>query len=293
MEDYADLGFWSEPVLICGGAYGNLEALDAFLCKAETMGIPPCRIIHTGDAVAYCADAAAAVSRLAGSGIHCLKGNVEAQLVSDADDCGCGFEEGTSCDALSAAWYGHAKLALSDGHRNWMRNLPNKLRFNLNGRSLMAVHGSVSDISRFLFASHPDEVFNEELDMSCCDGVIGGHCGLPFTRLSSGRIWHNSGALGMPANDGTPRVWFSKLAPHGDGIRITHHALDYPYDVAAAKMRKAGLPEEYVNALGTGLWPGLDILPAMEKRRSGSKLVARSYFWQGDGTLNMRCEGRV
>ena len=37
------------------------------------------------------------------------------------------------------------------------------------------------------------------------DGVIGGHCGLPFTKVVGDRLWHNPGAIGMPANDGTPR----------------------------------------------------------------------------------------
>jgi len=33
----------------------------------------------------------------------------------------------------------------------------------------------------------------------------------------------------MPANDGTPRVWFSLLLPTAEGLRIEHPALEYDY----------------------------------------------------------------
>src|SRR3546814_2069829 len=48
--------------------------------------------------------------------------------------------------------------------------------------------------------------------------------GLPFTELVDGRLWHNAGAIGLPANDGTPRVWYSILGPAPGGLHIEHHA---------------------------------------------------------------------
>ena len=97
-----------------------------------------------------------------------------------------------------------------------------------------------------------DEVFEQELDLLKCDAVIGGHCGLPFTRFVSGRVWHNSGALGLPANDGTPRVWYSVLSPEGSNVRVEHHALEYAHDQAAENMQVRGLPQAYAEALQTG-----------------------------------------
>jgi hypothetical protein len=68
------------------------------------------------------------------------------------------------------------------------------------------------------------------------DGVIAEHCGLPFTRQSDGRLWHNAGVVGMPANDGAPRVWFSVLTPSDGGILIEHQTLDYDHAATAARM---------------------------------------------------------
>lgn len=67
-------------------------------------------------------------------------------------------------------------------------------------RSFMAV------ITHFVFASTPDAVKSADLESSGADGIVAGHCGLPFTQVIGGRLWHNAGAVGMPVNDGTSRV---------------------------------------------------------------------------------------
>ena len=120
-----------------------------------------------------------------------------------------------------------------------------------------------------------------QLDLAGADGILAGHCGVPFTQIIDGRLWHNSGALGMPANDGTPRVWFSVLAPDADGIAVSHHALDYDHRAAAGKMRARGYPAEYADALGSGLWPSCDILPAPECGLRGRALAPGRHVWPG------------
>ncbi len=84
----------------------------------------------------------------------------------------------------------------------------------------------------------------------------------------------------MPANDGTPRVWYSIFYPEADGITIEHRALTYDHLSAAAKMRRAGLPEEYAAALGSGLWASADVLPVQEQRMGGVALEEGRVFWQ-------------
>jgi hypothetical protein len=99
-----------------------------------------------------------------------------------------------------------------------------------------------------------------------------------------GRLWHNAGVVGMPANDGTPRAWFSVLTPTDDAIAVEHHALEYDYSSAAAKMREHGLPEGYAAALESGLWPSCDILPVGELRARGKPIEPGSAFWSASVT---------
>lgn len=112
-----------------------------------------------------------------------------------------------------------------------------------------------------------------------CDGVIGGHCGLPFTRIVFGRLWHNAGAIGMPANDGTPRTWFSMIEPRGAGLRIRRLPLEYDFATAAAKMRAVRLPEGYAAALETGLLPSCDVLPEAELALRGQPIAPAETVW--------------
>jgi predicted phosphodiesterase len=266
-------------VLAFGGPYSNLEATEAVLGEARRRGIPPERVICTGDVVAYGADAQATCERVRRSGIRVVMGNCEESLGAESADCGCGFAEDSACNVLAVEWYAHANRSLDADTRAWMRALPRRIDLELGGRRLAVIHGSVRQINRFVFRSTPADEKRAELDHAACDGVIGGHCGLPFTELVDGRLWHNPGAVGLPANDGTPRVWFSVLTPERDGTRIEHRALDYAHERAAAKMRAARLPEGYAAALSTGLWPSCDVLPPAEARQTGKALAPSSVLW--------------
>ncbi len=86
--------------------------------------------------------------------------------------------------------------------------------------------------------------------------------------------------IGLPANDGTPRVWFSLLLPREGGFEIRHQALDYDAAGAARAMREAGLPEDYALTLTSGLWPNLDILPLAERAMTGIPLAFPPLFWK-------------
>jgi len=269
------------PMLIFGGPYSNLQATRAVLAEAARRGIAPDHLLCTGDVVAYAADAAACCDLMMRSGAAVLMGNCEESLATDSDDCGCGFEEDTACDLLSRAWYAHARTQVSAAHRAWMAGLPRRIDIALpDGRRLAVLHGGASDISRFLFASARQAVLAAELAATGCDGVVAGHCGIPFARpLAGGGLWLNAGAVGMPANDGTPRVWFSLVTPLPDGLMVEILPLDYDHAGAAAAMRAAGLPEGYVAGLSTGLWPSCDVLPPRELAARGQALKAASMHW--------------
>lgn len=267
------------PALVFGGNYSNLEATRAVLDEARRLGIPPGNVICTGDVTAYCADPLATVEVMRRSGVRVVLGNCEESLGHGADECGCGFAEGSTCDLLAAEWYAFAARMLDDAARAWMRALPRRLDLDIGGCRLAVIHGGAGRINRYIFPSTPSEIKREELDATGCDGVLAGHCGLPFTEVIDGRLWHNAGAIGMPANDGTPRTWYSTLTPREGGLQVDIHALDYDFAAAARKMRQVGLSERYALALQTGLWPSCEILPPAERMQSGKALTPLPFFW--------------
>ena len=265
-----DLGNFDAPLLIFGGPYGNLEATEALLAEAARRGIPSSRIICTGDLVAYCADPQATVDLVRSAEIAVVRGNCEDSIGNDQDDCGCGFDEGTACDLLSLQWFAYARENVDESAKAWMRDLPDRITFEMADRRIAVVHGAASSINEFVFASSPDLIFEREIDLAGADAVIGGHCGLPFFRSVGRRLWLNAGAIGMPANDGTPRGWFTVLSSRENGFDIEIAPLAYDHAAAAEKLRVRGLAGGYADALETGLWPSQDVLPAAERARRGA-----------------------
>jgi len=163
-----------------------------------------------------------------------------------------------------------------------MGGLPRRVDFALAGRRL--ARGSWrgnTDSTNSSFASTDAAVKRSEIAAAGSDGVIAGHCGVPFTDIVDGKLWHNSGALGLPANDGTPRV--CGIDPDAGGRRHrgdarTHWSMTMTR--AAAKMRARGYPVEYADSLRSGLWPSCDILPPEERRQRGQRLrPALRYRW--------------
>ena len=278
--DTRDLGRVDEALLVFGGPYGNLQATRALLAEAERRGISPRRLVCTGDLAAYCADPRATVDLIRAAGVAVVMGNCEESVGAEADDCGCGFAEGSRCDLLSARWYPYCLNALDGEAKSWMRDLPRRIRLTLAGRRLTVIHGGVGEISRYIFPGTARSEKAAELDASGTDGVIAGHSGLPFTEIIDGRLWHNAGAIGLPANDATPRVWYSLLTPSGRGILVEHHVLDYDHRAAAQAMDEAGLPPDYAEALGTGLWPNDEVMPSADRDNRGRPLSPASTMWE-------------
>lgn len=266
--------------LLFGGPYGNLQATQALLAEARSLGISSERMLCTGDLVAYCGDPVATIDLIRDAGIPVVMGNCDEQLAAGAADCGCGFDEDSACARLSADWYAYANSVVRPDQRSWLATLPKRIDLEIGGRSLAAIHGSARLINAFLFAGTPADAKEDSLDALGCDGVIGGHCGLPFTEKLGHRLWHNPGVIGMPANDGTARVWFSLITPGEDGLSIEHRALRYDHEAAQAAMLRAGLPACYREALATGLWPNLDVLPQRERDETGIPLLAAQNFWR-------------
>ena len=271
-----DLGEVGGPVLAFGGPYSNLQALQALRERASDFRIPPERCICTGDVVAYGADPDSTVAEIRAWGVAVIAGNCELALADTATDCGCGFYAGSACDVDAARWYAFANRETSPGARRWMAALPGMIRLTLAGRQVAVVHGAASQINRFIFASTPAAQKSGEIRLASADLVIAGHAGLPFTdALVDGTVWHNPGAIGMPANDGTPDGWYALLRPLADGgLAISHHRFAYDHAEATRRMRAAGLPEGYARALETGMWPSDDILPAPEKAAAGTAIEA-------------------
>lgn len=258
-------------MLIFGGVYSNVQALDKMIRIANKKGIPAQNVICTGDVVAYCADPELSVQRIKDWGIRCIAGNVELQLREGEEDCGCDFNDGSRCDLFSRQWYPFAQSELSKEAIDWMDQLPDHLSFRYAGLRGIVVHGSATYVSDYIFASTPWSEKEKQFELTGADFILGGHCGLPFSQARDNKFWLNPGVIGMPANDATSRVWYMVL-DDSNGFNYEHKNFEYDHRTAAARMRSKKLTEAYALTLETGLWDNCEILPAAETAVQGVRI---------------------
>lgn len=267
-----NIGQLTGPVLVFCGVYSNLQALEAMKETATALEIPATNIICTGDVVGYCADPEASVQLTKSWGIHTIAGNVELNLRDESDDCGCNFNEGSRCDLFSRMWYPFAQQQLSEDAMRWIHGLPDNLSFLYAGKSIHVLHGSARNVSEFVFNSTPWEQKQHSFDVTGAEVILAGHCGIPFAEVRNDYTWLNAGVIGMPANDGTPRVWYLLLDDSSGTLQWEFRELTYDYLAASQSMKNKPLPQTYAETLITGLWDNCEVLPETETKQQGIPL---------------------
>lgn len=267
-----EIGSLKGPVLLFGGVYSNLQSLQKVQSLAAEMKIKPSNVICTGDILGYCAQPNECLDLIRTWGIHSITGNVEVNIRNEQEDCGCNFDEGSRCDLLSNNWYAYTQANITPENKEWLHTLPDFIRFQYANQEAFVLHGGLDDNAQFIFESTEWQIKKEIIQKADTDLIIAGHCGLPFHSESNGKHWLNPGVIGMPANDGTSRVWCMALNTNRE--KVTSRHVDYNYDhVTAAKLMNINhLPASYAETLSTGLWDNMEILNDEEKVMQGMPL---------------------
>ena len=268
-----DIGEQNGKLLLFGGVYSNLQALQALKAIADEQKIPADNIICTGDVVGYCAQPEETVQLIKNWGIHSIAGNVEIQLRERLDDCGCDFREESRCDIFSRNWYNYAQRNVSEDSLAWMETLPDFLQFDYAGKKLTVVHGSYFETSDFIFKSTPKEKKLANFEATNSDIIIAGHCGLPFANKTEDKLWLNPGVIGMPANDGDTRVWHATIETVDGEVRYKFHRLAYDNQLTAKLMNDNKLPAQYAKTIIDGIWDNCEILPEEETAAQGQPIL--------------------
>ena len=150
---------------------------------------------------------------------------------------------------------------------------------NLSGVSFRVVHGGVDVVKRFVFASDHG-LIAAELARAEADIVVAGHCGLPFIHRVGSQVWFNPGVIGMPANDGTPDGWYGLIKSEARRVALATRRLAYDFQATARAMLAHGYANDYAQAIASGLWPSLDILPAAERSAAGTRIADCSVLFE-------------
>ena len=259
---HRDFGHMDGSVVLFGGPYSNLQAMEALVREINGRDA-----VCTGDIVAYCAQPNETLRVFSEHGYSCVAGNCEAQLIENAEDCGCGFEARSACDVLSDGWWRHLRSGLDPAFLPFLEALPDIGSFVHQGRRYAVIHGGVRDISQFIWPSSPEATFRAviadvEAEIGAVNGIVAGHCGMAFHRVIGDHQFINTGAIGMPPHDARPETRYVVL----ENGEVTVHRLGYDHPAARGRMEEAELTQGYHETLSSGVWPSEDVLPSELRR---------------------------
>jgi predicted phosphodiesterase len=262
-----DLGAFRR-VAFLGGIYSNYLALQAAIPIAR--GRSAEATVALGDFGAFGPHPDRTMELLRRAALPAIQGNYEEALVAGADDCRCGYTDPRDNEFAQLS-YDYTRSSTSREHVAHMATLPRGIRLTLGGRRVLLCHGSPRRINEFLWESTTPRGFIARLlEEHDADVIVCTHTGLPWQRwLEPGRRGIvNVGALGRPANDGRPEVWFTMIEAGGDGLEAEFVPVSYDQERLAREMEEEKLPPEFVETIRTGWWTTcLEILPGKERSR--------------------------
>ncbi len=225
--------------------HANLPALRAALERIEELGIE--RVYCGGDLVGYGPHPNEVCALIQERPIPTIYGNYDYAIARDLEDCGCAYvtQHDRELGQQSVDWtLAHTEQPAKD----FMRELPFDLRFEISGVAVHLVHGSPRKVNEYLFEDKPARLYERLARAEDARVLVFGHTHKPWVHEYGGVLFVNCGSVGKP-KDGDPRAAFATFRPSGDTVEVAIERVAYDAEAVAREVRQAGLPGEYADKL--------------------------------------------
>jgi putative phosphoesterase len=232
-------------VAVITDIHANLPALEATFAEIERLGVEA--VYCGGDLVGYGPHPNEVCGAVEARAIPTIYGNYDYAIARDLEDCGCAYTDpyDRELGRLSVDW----TLAHTSGQaKDFMRELPFDLRFELAGKRVRLVHGSPRKVNEYLFEDKPARTFERIAALADCEVLVFGHTHKPWVHEYGGVLFVNCGSVGKP-KDGDPRAAFAVLEHGVDSVDVSIERAAYDAVAVAREMRSAGLPDELAEKL--------------------------------------------
>lgn len=231
----------AERVAVITDIHANLPALEAALERIGALGIE--RIYCGGDLVGYGPRPDEVCALIEYREIPTIYGNYDYAIARDLRDCGCAYitPHDREIGQLSVEW---TLVNTGQAAKDFMRDLPFDLRFDIDGTSVHLVHGSPRKVNEYLFEDKPASLYERLAAAEDADLLVFGHTHKPWVRDVGGVRFVNCGSVGKP-KDGDPRAAFAVIS----GNEVTIERVAYDARAVAAEVKEAGLPAEFADKL--------------------------------------------
>jgi len=132
--------------------------------------------------------------------------------------------------------------------KDFMRELPFDLRFEVGDRRVHLVHGSPRKVNEYLFEDKPASLYERLAGAERGDVLVFGHTHKPWVHEYGGVLFVNCGSVGKP-KDGDPRGAFAILSVVEAAPAVTIERVEYDAKAVADEVAAVGLPAELADKL--------------------------------------------
>jgi putative phosphoesterase len=229
--------------------HGNLPAIEAVLEDIHKQH--PDRVYCLGDLVGYASSPNEVTERIRREGFPTVMGNYDDGVGVDRDECGCAYKEALDRELgqQSLEW---TKAHTTDGNKAFLRTLVPEIRFDIDGKRVLLVHGSPRKMNEYLFEDRAISSFQRHAQSSNADVIVFGHTHVPYTKTVDGVLFVNIGSVGKP-KDGDPRACYAVFDFAGETApAVTFRRINYDISAAAEAIRRTDLPHKFARDIELG-----------------------------------------
>jgi putative phosphoesterase len=234
-------------IAIFSDIHGNMPALEAVLDDIARQTFD--RVYCLGDLVGYGASPNEVIERIRSTATPTIMGNYDDGVGFDRDECGCAYREARERELgdRSLNW---TKAHVTTENKAFLRTLFKEIRFEVDGKRVLLVHGSPRRLNEYLFEDRPLSSFQRLAASSHADVIVFGHTHKPYEKAVDGVSFINVGSVGKP-KDGDWRACYARVdVAASTSVRFER----VPYDVerAANAIRATDLPHEFAKDIESG-----------------------------------------
>jgi putative phosphoesterase len=231
----------TRKIALLGDVHGNLPALEAVLEDAARQAAD--EVWNLGDFLGYAPFPNEVAQRLREAGAVSIIGNYDLKVLAFQQQQARWKHKKTPEKYVAFEWNDEH---LSGRTRAFLESLPQQLRLEIDGATVLLVHGSPAAIDEPLGSGTPQGRFVELARRAAADVVVCGHSHEAFARREGDTWFVNPGSVGRPEG-GDWRASYALLEFAGGEWKVEHRRITYDVDRVARAVRAAGLPESFVD----------------------------------------------
>jgi len=236
-------------IAVISDLHSNIVALEAVLKDIEGKQVD--QIYCAGDLVGYSPFPNEVIDLIRHKQIPTVMGNYDDGIGFMRFICGCDYkdEKAQALGEQSIVW---TKAHTIEENKDLLRNLPAEVRFTIDGKKILLVHGSPNRLNEYITEDTPrprDYALNL-IELNNVDILICGHTHIPFKMVLKDKFLINTGSVGKPKH-GEPSAVYT-IIEIGADIEVEFHKVPYDFEAVAKALEESDLPNEFAALIRSG-----------------------------------------